>query len=65
MAFSPTPQHGEGGNGLFPMIEVLNPQDGSPAVQHTFSVHGDPVTYSRMAPRPIRRGWACFRHMPS
>ncbi|CAL8366269.1 unnamed protein product [Gadus morhua 'NCC'] len=31
MAFSPTPQHGDAMDGQFPMIEVLNPQDGSPA----------------------------------
>ncbi|CAL8406603.1 unnamed protein product [Arctogadus glacialis] len=31
MAFSPTPQHGDVMDGQFPMIEVLNPQDGSPA----------------------------------
>ena len=64
LAFSPTPQHGEGGDGLFPMIEVLNPQDGTPAYVFRAWRPNDIKDIAEWLPDPSAEGGGCFHHIP-
>ena len=60
MAFSPTPQHGDVMDGQFPMIEVLNPQDGSPAYVFRAWRPSDIKDIAEWLPDPSVVGGAAF-----
>ncbi|CAL8270140.1 unnamed protein product [Arctogadus glacialis] len=60
MAFSPTPQHGDVRDGQFPMIEVLNPQDGSPAYVFRAWRPSDIKDIAEWLPDPSAVGGAAF-----
>ncbi|CAL8351985.1 unnamed protein product [Boreogadus saida] len=60
MAFSPTPQHGDVMIGQFPMIEVLNPQDGSPAYVFRAWRPSDIKDIAEWLPDPAAVGGAAF-----
>ncbi|CAL8257492.1 unnamed protein product [Arctogadus glacialis] len=60
MAFSPTPQHGDVMDGQFPMIGVLNPQDGSPAYVFRAWRPSDIKDIAEWLPDPSAVGGAAF-----
>ncbi|CAL8313152.1 unnamed protein product [Arctogadus glacialis] len=60
MAFSPTPQHGDVMDGQFPMIGVLNPQDGSPAYVFHAWRPSDIKDIAEWLPDPSAVGGAAF-----
>ena len=60
MAFSPTLKHGDVMDGQFPMIEVLNPQDGSPAYVFRAWRPSDIKDIAEWLPDPSVVGGAAF-----
>ncbi|CAL8327636.1 unnamed protein product [Gadus morhua 'NCC'] len=60
MAFSPTTQHGDVMDGEFPMIEVLNPQDGSPAYVFRAWRPSEIKDIAEWLPHPAAVGGAAF-----
>ncbi|CAL8384625.1 unnamed protein product [Gadus morhua 'NCC'] len=60
MAFSPTLKHGDVMDGQFPMIEVLNPQDGSPAYVFRAWRPSDIKDIAEWLPDPSAVGGAAF-----